>query len=330
MSGSCQFLSRETLSSSLGWIPLINALREIFTENVVCPTRLHYPIDEDNPSSTANNILLIMPCWIPGKFLGVKQVNVFPENTKHGLPSLSSHYLLSDATTGCHLAQLDGNELTSRRTAAASALASSYLSKEDSTSLLIIGSGKVAEKLIHAHCSVRPIRSVRIWNHRFESAKSLASRASKELPSIQIDAVPIQNLENAVKCSDIISSATLSKKPIIVGSWINPGTHIDLVGGFTPHMHEADSKCIQISNVFVDTRKGALHEAGDLLTPIKEGLFSPNEVIADLFDLCNNKHSGRSQLKNPAEAITLFKSVGDSREDLAAASLAYKVHNKSS
>ncbi|EPY52970.1 ornithine cyclodeaminase family protein [Schizosaccharomyces cryophilus OY26] len=310
------FLSREALISYLPWDALIDALRDIFTKPVECPPRLHYPIKSSVDENEVHNTLLIMPCWSPGEYIGVKQ----------NLPSLFSHYLLSDANTGTHLAQLDGGELTSRRTAAASALASTYLSRNDAASLVILGSGKVARSLIYAHCSVRPIQTISIWNHRNENAVALIESICHDFPSIQLHAIRNEDLEDVVKVCDIISCATLSTSPIVKGSWIQPGTHVDLVGGFTPNMHEADSACVSKASVFVDTRAGALSEAGDLLTPVKEGVFSIDDVQADLFDLCNKHHKGRAHLTDPRSAITLFKSVGDSREDLAAASLAYNTH----
>ncbi|WBW73194.1 ornithine cyclodeaminase-like protein [Schizosaccharomyces osmophilus] len=320
------FFSRDELVNYLPWNALIDALRDIFTKAIECPPRLHYPIESSVNEHEAHGTMLIMPCWSPGEYIGVKQVNVFPNNSKKNLPNLSSHYLLSDANTGIHLAQLDGGELTSRRTAAASALASKYLSRNDATSLLILGSGNVAKNLIYAHCSVRPIKKITVWNHRFENAIALVKSISGDFPSINLCAVNDEDLEHTVRACDIISCATLSTSPIVKGSWIQPGTHIDLVGGFTPKMHEVDSACVSKASVFVDTRAGALSEAGDLLTPIKEGAFSPDDVQADLFDLSNEHHKGRAQLTNFQGAITLFKSVGDSREDLAAATLAYNTH----
>ncbi|EPX73976.1 ornithine cyclodeaminase family protein [Schizosaccharomyces octosporus yFS286] len=330
ITSSTVFLSGETLVNYLPWHALIDALRDIFTKAIECPPRLHYPIRSSVNKHETHGTMLIMPCWSPGEYIGVKQVNVFPNNSKKNLPNLASHYLLSDANSGTHLAQLDGGELTSRRTAAASALASTYLSRNDATSLLILGSGNVARNLIYAHCSVRPINKITVWNHRFENAAALVKSISADFPSVTLCAIKNEDLEHAVKACDIISCATLSTSPIVKGSWIQPGTHIDLVGGFTPKMHEVDSACVSKAEVFVDTRSGALSEAGDLLTPIKEGAFSPEDVQADLFDLCREHHKGRAQLTSIQDAITLFKSVGDSREDLAAASLAYNTHKNKS
>ncbi|EEB09509.1 ornithine cyclodeaminase family protein [Schizosaccharomyces japonicus yFS275] len=321
-----QYVSAEKLSSLLKWPKLIQAIKDIFCATIECPPRLHYSIANASDSTAPPaGTMLIMPAWIPGKFIGVKQVNVFPGNSQLGLPGLSSQYLLSDGLTGMHLVQLDGNELTGRRTAAASALAASFLAREDASSLLILGAGKIAEKLVHAYLAIRPIRRIRIWNHRLASGERLTLKLQEQLKDRELDiaCVPEESLAQAVGEADIVSAATLSNKPLIQGNWLTEGTHVDLVGAFTPAMRETDTDCIRLAEVFVDTRTGALSEPGDLLTPMKEGVFSANDVHADLFDLCRGTHRGRSQLENADQAITLFKSVGDSREDLAAAILAY-------
>jgi ornithine cyclodeaminase len=267
-------------------------------------------------------MLLLMPAWIEGEYIGVKQVTVFPGNNSRGQPGLSSHYLLSSATTGLPLAQFDGNELTARRTAAASALASRFLSREDSTRLLMIGAGRMGRYLVRAHCAVRDIRDVLIYDRTFTSAQAFA----KELQSEGIDAraVDDQSLADAVRKADIVSCATLATEPVIRGEWLQPGVHLDLVGSFTPSMREADDEVVRRCAIFVDTRAGALAETGDLVVPIKNGVITEQAVLAEFSELCAGLHGGRAALSEPVSAMTLFKSVGASVEDLAAAILAYQ------
>lgn len=304
---------------ALPWDRLIEALNDIFTKDVCAPVRHHHSINvPHDPVAT----LLLMPAWLEGEYLGVKLVNVFPGNNSRGLPGLNSNYMLSSGKTGQPLAQLDANELTALRTAGASAMASSYLSKEDSSELLMVGAGRMSRYLIPAHMSVRPISKVRVWNRNETAATELVA----DLISGGVDAqlCPLDQLETATRQADIISCATMSTSPLIKGEWLKPGAHLDLVGSFTPVMRETDNTAMQRCEVFVDVRAGALSETGDLIIPIREGAITEEVIVAEFTELCGGLHIGRAGLNEPEDAITLFKSVGDSREDLAAAVLAYQ------
>ncbi|WP_428034545.1 ornithine cyclodeaminase family protein [Amphritea sp.] len=304
---------------ALPWDRLIKALDEIFTKNVCAPVRHHHSINVPNdPQAT----LLLMPAWLEGEYLGVKLVNVFPGNNARGLPGLNSSYMLSSGKTGAPLAQLDANELTARRTAAASALASTYLSREDSAELLMVGAGRMSRYLIPAHMSVRPITKVRVWNRHEEAAAHLVAELKAD--GIAAEVCPAALLQAGVECADIVSCATMSTEPLVCGDWLKPGAHLDLVGSFTPLMRETDNVAMQRSAVFVDVRAGALSESGDLIIPIRDGVITEEIIHAEFAQLCGGKHKGRADLDDWQNAITLFKSVGDAREDLAAAVLAYQ------
>ncbi|NLQ17968.1 ornithine cyclodeaminase family protein [Marinomonas sp. M1K-6] len=312
-------ISADTLRSRLTWPKIVAALRDIFVTDVQSPVRHHHFIDVPNaPQAT----LLLMPAWIEGQYLGVKQVSVFPGNNAQGLPGLTSLYTLSCGKTGQTLAQMDGNVITAIRTAAASALASSYLSRPDSRAMLMLGAGRMGRHLVPAHCSVRPIEIVWIWNRNHVTASEFVA----ELQAQGIDAriCKTEQLADIAGKVDIISCATLANEPIILGEWLKPGVHMDLVGSFTPMMREVDNLAMQKAEIFVDTRAGALAETGDLIIPIREGAIVAEDIQAELTELCSGKHLGRQALNQPDQAITLFKSVGDSREDLAAAMLAYQ------
>ena len=313
------YLDAEQVATRLPWRALVEALDDIFTRTVHSPVRHHHHLQvPGDPDAT----LLLMPAWIEGQYLGVKQVNVFPGNSDRGMPGLSGHYLLSSARTGQHLAQFDANELTSRRTAAASALAVRYLAREDASELLMVGAGRMARRLIPAHQSMSPIQRVRIWDIHEASAKALADDLKAE--GIDAQAVPADGLADAAGRADIISCATLSREPLIKGEWLTPGTHLDLVGSFTPFMREADDEVMRRGSVFVDTREGAMSETGDLIDPLKTGVIGEDDILADFPDMCGKRHAGRADLPDPEQAITVFKSVGASVEDLAAAILAYE------
>ncbi len=312
------YLDAEQVKQCLPWHALIDALDTAFTQTIEVPVRHHHHMQvTDDPDAT----LLLMPAWIENQYLGVKQVNVFPGNNARKMPGLTSHYLLSCGKTGRHLAQMEGNALTARRTAAASALASRYLSRPDAETLLMVGTGRMARNLIPAHLAVRDIKRIRIWGVDENSVADCIQDLADS--GLTVEAVPFEGLAVAVADADIVSCATLSPDPLIKGEWLTPGTHLDFVGSFTPTMREADDEVMRRGEVFVDTL-AALHETGDLIDPIKTGVIREDEIRAEFTDLCNGRHAGRSALNDADSAITVFKSVGTSQEDLAAAILAYQ------
>jgi alanine dehydrogenase len=289
------------------------ALRRAFREGAEVPVRhAHHLADADGaPQGT----LLLMPAW-SARALGVKLVTVLPDNAARGLPAVSAQYMLFDRNTGTPRAVIDGEALTLRRTAAASALASGYLSRPDSSRLLMVGAGALAPHVIEAHCAVRPIRTVTIWNRTAARAEALARRL--ERPGLTVTAVA--DLDAAVSEADIVSCATLSTSPLVRGDCVRPGTHVDLIGGFRPDMREADDALIARAAIYVDTRAGALAEAGDLVQPIAAGVIDREAVRGELAELCRETVPGR---QSPAD-ITLFKSVGTALEDLAAALVVFE------
>ena len=298
---------------ALAWKPLIGALRNMFQTGCEAPVRHHHDVAVPGESTAT---LLLMPAWTPGDYLGIKIANVFPGNADRGSPAVSASYVLCDGKTGEMLAVIDGGELTARRTAAASALAASYLARPDAARLLTVGTGRLPKDLVTAHSNVRPIREVTCWGRNFDKAVELA----EQLVADGVDARATDDLALAAANADIISCATLANEPLLRGEWLNPGTHVDLVGGFKRTMREADDDVVRRASVFVDTRAGATSEAGDIVQPIESGVLSESDIQADLFDLSRGTHPGRRS----EQEITMFKSVGAALEDLAAAILVYE------
>jgi len=259
--------------------------------------------------------VLIMPAWSDAGYLGIKTINIFPGNSARGLPGLHATYVLYDAHTGVPLAQLDGNEITAHRTAAASALGASYLSRKDASTLLVLGTGRVARLLPAAHASTRSIRRVRVWNHRPEGARALAT----EWRHAGWDAEAVEDLAAGVRTADIVSCATLATVPLVRGEWLAPGSHLDLIGSFTPAMKEAHPSCFADARVFVDTEE-APTKAGDLLDAFAANALTPEGIQATLAQLCRGERPGRL---SPSER-TVFKAVGSALEDLAAATLVWQ------
>jgi len=312
------YIDGDTVGRNLGWQDIVEALRKMFAEGCEAPPRHHHGMDIPGQQQAT---LLLMPAWLPGKYVGLKQLNVYPDNSKRGLPTITGNYLLMDGTSGVPLISMDAGELTARRTAAASALAADYLSRKDAKKLLIVGSGRLAGYLGFAHGAVRDLEEIRIWAR----SPGKARKITEEYQKAGITCSVSENLEKDASWADIISCATLSTEPLIKGKWLRPGVHVDLIGSFKPTMRESDDEVIVRSEVFVDTREGALAEAGDLLSPMEKKLFKAEDVVADLSELTRGAHPGRKT----GEEITLFKSVGASLEDLAAAILCYENWRKS-
>ena len=314
-------ISAEAVDRALTFGGLVETLRTAFRDGAVQPVRHHHTVERpDGAAST----LLLMPAWTDfnaagtsaNGHIGVKVVTVSPDNNEIAKPAVMGLYLLLDGKTGEPQALIDGQRLTQWRTACASALAASYLAREDASRLLIIGAGALAPFLAKAHSAVRPIRQIRIWNRTFANAEKVAAQLKAE--GLEVEAAA--DLEQALGEADIVSSATISTTPLVKGALLRPGTHVDLVGGFAPAMREADDDAIRRARVYVDTRAGATKEAGDIVQPLASGVLEPQDILADLHELARGEKKGRGG----ADEITLFKSVGAALEDLAAGIEVYK------
>jgi ornithine cyclodeaminase len=313
-----RILSAGEVDGALDDIALIDRLEAMFKAGCDTPLRHHHALPE--------GMLLLMPAWT-ARHIGIKLVTVFPGNARRSLPSVLGQYMLLDGRTGQTVALLDGTMLTKRRTACASGLAARYLAPASATRLLMIGTGALAPHLVRVHAKVRPIREVAIWGRRPEAAEALARDLAGSLPAALGRAVTVRAVGDrraAVGEADVISCATLSKDALVEGDWLRPGQHVDLVGAYTPEMRESDDKAVQRARVYVDTRTGALKEAGDIVQPLRNGTIDEDDVIADLFELTRGQQRGR--LPGDTSTITLFKSVGSALEDLAAAELAVADH----
>jgi alanine dehydrogenase len=304
-------LGYDEVVAALEFPPLIEALRHMFRSGGDSPPRTRHTIPLPGGQEGA---MLIMPAWQAGKQLGVKIATLFPGNAARHLPTLHASFLLLDGETGKPEALLDGTALTARRTAAASALAASYLARPDCERLLMVGTGALAGHLIEAHARVRPIRNVLVWGRDLDKAQRLARRLDRR----QLKVAATEDLANAVRGAHIICCATAAREPLIQGHWLPLGVHLDLVGGYTPEMREVDDETIRRARIFVDTRAGALAEAGDIIQPIAAGILREDDIAGDLFELT----AGSRAARRFHDQITLFKSVGVALEDLAAAKLA--------
>lgn len=312
------FISKEKVRQALQYPQLIHALREAFQQEIVTPKRHAHQLSEQ-----VNSSLLLMPAWNPSGHTGVKLVTVAPQNKD--TPTVHAIFILFDSVTGVPLAFMDGEEITQKRTATASALASSFLSRENSSHLLLVGNGSLAPHMALAHSYTRPINKITIWGRSVEKSECCRQTLMSftDLPKgIKIEIT--NDLAESCMSADIITCATTSRQAIIKGEWIQPGTHLDLVGGFKPDMREVDDELMAKSVVFVDTFTGALAEAGDILQALQSGSLKKEAIVAELADLCAGRHTGRQS----EQEVTVFKSVGTALEDLCAANLVWQCHQQ--
>lgn len=314
-------VSAADIDRALTFPDLVATLRDAFRQGAVQPVRHHHAVERpDGATST----LLLMPAWTDfnaagtsdGGHIGVKVVTVSPDNNEIGKPAVMGLYLLLDGKTGEPKALIDGQRLTQWRTAAASALAASYLARDDASRLLVVGAGAMAPFLARAHAAVRPIHDIAVWNRTRTNAEKVVAALREEGRNARV----AENLDAEVGQADIVSAATISTSPLIRGALLKPGTHVDLVGGFTPQMREADDEAIRRARVYVDTRAGATKEAGDIVQPLQSGVLAAASINADLFELARGAEAGRGG----SDEITLFKSVGAALEDLAAGIAVYR------
>ncbi|MES2818545.1 MAG: ornithine cyclodeaminase family protein [Pseudomonadota bacterium] len=298
-----RFFTNADVAAHLDYPGLIAALRLGLARGCTAPLRGC----EALPGEAS---LLSMPVWQPGGGLGVKLVTVFPGNGARGLPAVAAVFALFDDQTGQPLALLEASELTARRTACTSALAADYLARQDARELLVVGCGTLAAHMVRAHCLVRGYSRVRLWGRQPDKVAAQVARLRGEGYPVEVAA----DLQAAVEQADTLSCVTTSREPLVLGAWLKPGSHLDLVGAFLPSMRETDSAAVARARIVVDTREGALEEAGDLLFALQDGLIAPSDVQTELQDLLQGRGT-----RSDAQEITLFKSVGYALEDLVAA-----------
>lgn len=294
----------QQVHAALDWGTLDSALTAAFAVGADVPLR---------HSHALNNVdaLLLMPAWT-GESIGLKLVTFIPGAPLLGAPTVGATYLLLNRASGQVQAVMDGDAITVRRTAVVSAIAARCMARANARTLLMIGTGHLSPWMVRAHCALQPtIQHVAIWGRDTQRATALAAR-------LRAEGLPVDvafDLEGAVGASDIVSCATTSRSPIVRGEWLAPGTHVDLVGGFTREMREVDDDAVAHSRIVVDSYQGALSEAGDLLVPLERGVITRARVVAELAELVRGEEVGRLN----AQEITLFKSVGTALADLAAA-----------
>jgi alanine dehydrogenase len=312
MADKTQFFTAEQVAELLPWGPLIESLEAIVVEpGAEAPERTVHRVPDANGNDAA---FLLKPGWVAGEIIVVKAVTFFPNNGEIDRPTINAGVLLFSGADGAFLGACDGNELTTRRTAASSAVAAKRLARTDASRLLVVGTGALAPMTARAHCSVRDYSEVMVWGRDPDKARRLAN----ELITESIPAAVVEDLDEAVALADVITCSTGSKSPLVKGALLKDGAHVDLIGAFTPEMRESDDDVVRRATIFADTRgDGSL--AGDLAQPLASGLITSEDIAADLAELVSGAHPGRTS----DGEITMFKSAGFALEDVAAAKLVF-------
>lgn len=311
------YINKEKVASLLPMEECIGVIEHMFRS--ISSGECHQPLRSLMWLPDRSGLLGMMPAHAQKLgIMGIKVITVFHGNREAGLPSHQGVVILFESNHGSPLLVLDASEITAIRTAAASAVATRHLSRENSEILSIIGSGVQAEKHIEAIRLVRKIKMVNLWSRDESHAERLAEKISIKW---HLPAAVCKTIKDAVDGSDILCTVTSSAQPLLKGEWLNPGIHINAVGSSIASSRELDTAAILRGKLFTDCYESIFNEAGDFLIPKKEGAIDDSFVKGELGEVITGKKKGREN----AEEITLFKSLGIANEDLFSA---WHIYNK--
>ena len=310
-----RIISAEEVQQTLSFESLVPALQAAFSTDFGMPQRQIYTL----PGGTVekHDTFAVLPAWTQD-VLGVKTFTHYPKNPEHGRLTVAAQVLLFSRETGAPLALVDGTSLTYWRTAAISALAASFMARENSSSLLLFGTGELASYMALAHASARPITKVYVHGRSEEKMQITQQKIQTARPDIEV--ITCKKYEDVITQVDVVSCATGSPIPLFKSSLLAAGTHIDLVGNHHTTCRECDSATVKMSHVIADSYLNVFNEAGEILIPLEEGIIEKNHIKGELAELCSGKVKGRLN-KNQT---TLFKSVGTALADVASAHLVYQ------
>jgi 1-pyrroline-2-carboxylate reductase [NAD(P)H] len=313
---SLKLISAEQVHASLHYPEFIEELRQTFAAPHTMPPRQVMLLDA---ASGSHDAFAMLPSW-NDEVIAQKAFTYFPNNQAPA-QTLYSQILLFDRKAGTPLALIDGVSVTCWRTAGVSALASQLLSRENSKTMLLLGTGKLAPFLIRAHASVRPLKRILLWGRSTQKTDALREKMSIDFPEIHFEIAA--DIPSACGQADIVVCATGSPEILVEGAWIKPGTHTDFLGNHHKDKRECDTELVIKSSVYVDSKENCFREAGEILVPVSEGAFLLEKVKGQLADICGNNTSSRQS----EEEITLFKSVGCALGDLCGALATWKAEN---
>jgi ornithine cyclodeaminase/alanine dehydrogenase-like protein (mu-crystallin family) len=312
------FLTAEDVRKALPMQEAVEAMKRAYA--ALSDGRAEVPLRSRLSISSHEALTLLMPAFVQspeGEALAVKVVSLFPQNPPRGLAYIQSAVLVLDPKSGRALALLEGSALTAIRTGAAGGAAIDVLARKESKIVAIFGAGVQGHTQLEAACCVRKIETAWVYDSDAARAAALAAELSGKFPfpdDLRVAANPRQ----ATATADIVCTATTSLTPVFSDGDLKPGVHITAVGSYTPDMQEIPAETVKRARVVVDSRSAALAESGDLLQPLRAGLFGEDHIHAELGEIILGKKTGRGS----AEEITYFKSVGIAVQDAMAAQLA--------
>jgi alanine dehydrogenase len=310
------FLSEKDVRAVLSMDDLIAAMEQALAQYSTGGARqpLRSVLEAGSPQALHG----VMPAFIerPAS-LGTKIVTVYASNTARGLPTHLATIVLLDPETGALRAVMDGRYITEARTAAASAASAKYLARRDARTLAVIGSGVQARSHIEALVRVRPIETIRVWGRTRGHVDALIADMKSEIDATFEAA---SSIEHAVHDAGVIALVTASKEPVLRRDWVSAGAHVCAVGACRPDQREMDTALVRDAAVFVDSRIGALAEAGDIVIPLSEGAITEQHILAEIGQVVAGTAVGRTS----EDVITVYKSLGMAVEDVAAARLAWE------
>jgi ornithine cyclodeaminase/alanine dehydrogenase-like protein (mu-crystallin family) len=292
------WLDGPALRAALPMADAIDALESAFDgEDVTAPPRAHHAVPGGD--------LLLMPAAGPAG-TGVKLVTVAPGNPARGLPLIAGVYVLFAPGTLQPVALVEAAALTALRTAAVSGLAARHLARADAAHLVLFGAGTQARSHVEALRAVRPVERVTVVSRTASRAADLVEELRGAGLRAELGA-PAD-----VRDADLVACCTTSPTPVLAGADLPPGVHVTAVGAYTPDTRELDTLAMRRGRIVVEERAAALAEAGDLCIPIAEGALTSDDIVADLREVVRG-----TAVREAAEDITVFKSVGLAMEDLA-------------
>ena len=303
---SMQFFDQAAVAQALPYPALVDALAAGLQQAIVSPPRM---VCTPNGDSSA---VLIMPAWKAHERMGVKLVSIWPGNSARGQSAVSAVYVLLSCEDGQPIAVLDGTELTLRRTAAAAALAARILARKNSQTLAILGTGSLSAPLATAHASVMDFKTILVWGRDAHKAQVVVDRLAAQGLSAEVSL----DLQSTLARADVVAAASTATEPFIRSDWVKPGTHLGLIGAFTPAMAEAEPALMPRAQLFADSLEAVLQKGGEVLQAIVQGLISASAIQAELAELAAQPQKAWRQSE---DSITVFKSVGFASLDLIAA-----------
>jgi ornithine cyclodeaminase len=311
-----QFFDQAAVARALPYPALIEALASGLQQPIESPARSVYTPNGDSSA------VLIMPAWIAHENMGVKLVSIWPGNSAVGKSAVSAVYVLISCADGNPIAVLDGTELTLRRTAAAAALAARILARRNSQTLAILGTGSLSAPMAVAHASVMDFKAILVWGRDAKKAQAVVDSLALQGITAQANS----SLRDTLEQADVVSAASTATAPFIRSEWVKPGTHLGLIGAFTPTMAEAEPALMPRAQVFADSRVAILQKGGEVLQAIQQGLIAASDIQAELAEIAA---APQRAWRGREDAITVFKSVGFASLDLIAAEMVFNAAKQS-